>query len=289
MAVCRRRDYRYCARRAADHRHLRVDGVEFNLTSIAAVLTIVGYSLNDTVVVYDRVRENLRRYQKMPLPELLDISINHTLSRTILTALTTMLALAALYLFGGEVIRSFTFAMLFGVAIGTYSSIYIAAPILIAFKLRSDTFQKKDKEKDAPEERGSVTGAKLMARGIEIREAHFPGKAPIDTYGNGGFRFADMSHRGSLLCLPSGIHGWDVTSPEDMAAVAFERVLAEADEIEVLLVGTGTEMVILPKPLREALRAKKIVADPMNTGAAVRTYNILLGESRAVAAALIAV
>ncbi|TCT34825.1 protein translocase subunit SecDF [Martelella mediterranea] len=121
-------------------------GVEFNLTSIAAVLTIVGYSLNDTVVVYDRVRENLRRYQKMPLPELLDISINHTLSRTILTAVTTLLALAALYIFGGEVIRSFTFAMLFGIAVGTYSSIYIAAPILIAFKLRSDTFKKRDAE-----------------------------------------------------------------------------------------------------------------------------------------------
>ncbi|AJY47142.1 protein translocase subunit SecDF [Martelella endophytica] len=128
-------------------------GVEFNLTSIAAVLTIVGYSLNDTVVVYDRVRENLRRYQKMPLPELIDISINHTLSRTILTAVTTMLALAALYVFGGEVIRSFTFAMLFGVAIGTYSSIYIAAPVLIAFRLRPDTFKKKDE--DAAEAAGT--------------------------------------------------------------------------------------------------------------------------------------
>ena len=82
----------------------------------------------------------------MPLPELLDISINHTLSRTILTAVTTLLALAALYIFGGEVIRSFTFAMLFGIAVGTYSSIYIAAPILIAFKLRSDTFKKRDAE-----------------------------------------------------------------------------------------------------------------------------------------------
>ncbi|MEO1986221.1 MAG: protein translocase subunit SecDF [Martelella sp.] len=130
-------------------------GVEFNLTSIAAVLTIVGYSLNDTVVVYDRVRENLRRYQKMPLPELIDISINHTLSRTILTAVTTMLALAALYVFGGEVIRSFTFAMLFGVAVGTFSSIYIAAPVLIAFKLRPDTFNKK-KDEGAPEEQGTV-------------------------------------------------------------------------------------------------------------------------------------
>ncbi|MGR6430953.1 protein translocase subunit SecDF [Rhizobium sp. PAMB 3174] len=116
-------------------------GVEFNLTSIAAVLTIVGYSLNDTVVVYDRMRENLRRYRKMPLPLLIDTSINQTLSRTVLTSATTLLALTALYVFGGEVIRSFTFAMLFGVAVGTFSSIYIAAPVLIAFKLRPESFQ----------------------------------------------------------------------------------------------------------------------------------------------------
>ena len=116
-------------------------GIEFNLSSIAAVLTIVGYSLNDTVVVYDRIRENLRRYKKMPLPILIDTSINQTLSRTILTSVTTMLALASLYIFGGEVIRSFTFAMLFGVAIGTFSSIYIAGPILILFKLRPENFR----------------------------------------------------------------------------------------------------------------------------------------------------
>ena len=124
-------------------------GTEFNLTSIAAVLTIVGYSLNDTVVVYDRMRENLRRYKKMPLPVLIDASINQTLSRTVLTSVTTMLALIALWLFGGEVIRSFTFAMLFGVAIGTFSSIYVAAPVLIGFRLRSDAFQKDDDEKAA--------------------------------------------------------------------------------------------------------------------------------------------
>jgi SecD/SecF fusion protein len=121
-------------------------GIEFNLTSIAAILTIVGYSLNDTVVVYDRMRENLRRYKKMPLTELIDISINQTLSRTVLTGLTTMIALSALYIFGGEVIRSFTFAMLFGVAVGTFSSIYIAAPVLIAFKLRTDVFTKEDEK-----------------------------------------------------------------------------------------------------------------------------------------------
>ncbi|TPW29579.1 protein translocase subunit SecDF [Pararhizobium mangrovi] len=113
-----------------------ITGIEFDLSSIAAVLTIVGYSLNDTVVVYDRVRENLRRYKKMPLTDLLNFSINETLSRTVLTALTTLIALLALFIFGGEVIRSFTFAMIFGVVVGTYSSIFIAAPVLISFKLR---------------------------------------------------------------------------------------------------------------------------------------------------------
>ena len=113
-----------------------VTGIEFNLSSIAAILTIVGYSLNDTVVVYDRVRENLRRFKKLSLPALLDLSMNQMLSRTVLTSVTTILALAALYVFGGEVIRSFTAAMIFGVLIGTYSSIFIAAPLLILFRLR---------------------------------------------------------------------------------------------------------------------------------------------------------
>lgn len=125
-------------------------GIEFNLTSIAAILTIIGYSLNDTVVVYDRMRENLRRYKKMPLDVLIDTSINQTLSRTVLTGSTTLLALLALYLFGGEVIASFTLAMLFGVLVGTFSSIYIAAPVLIAFKLRPETFQEQDAESARP-------------------------------------------------------------------------------------------------------------------------------------------
>ncbi len=119
-------------------------GTEFNLSSIAAVLTIVGYSLNDTVVVYDRVRENLRKFKKMPLPLLLDTSVNQMMSRTVLTSATTAVAIAALVIFGGEVIRSFTVAMLFGVVVGTFSSIYIAAPVLILFKLRPESFGKKD-------------------------------------------------------------------------------------------------------------------------------------------------
>ncbi len=124
--------------------------IEFNLTSIAAILTIIGYSLNDTVVIYDRVRENLRRYKKMPLSMIIDASLNQTLSRTILTGLTVLLALLALYLFGGEVIRSFTFAMLFGVGIGVFSSVYIAAPVLIAFKLRPIARMRRTRRTKSP-------------------------------------------------------------------------------------------------------------------------------------------
>ncbi|MDB5523858.1 MAG: hypothetical protein JWM58_1621 [Rhizobium sp.] len=128
-----------------------------------------------------------------------------------------------------------------------------------------------------------------MAKGIIIREQHFPGRAPIDAYGNGGFRFADMSHRGSILCLPSGIYGWDMQEGTPLDETNLGKVLAEAAEIEVLLVGTGNHLKPLGKELRAALRQAGISADPMSTGAAVRTFNILLAEQRAVAAALIAV
>lgn len=110
--------------------------IEFNLAIIAALLTIVGYSLNDTVVVYDRIRENLLKFRKMPITELLDLSINDTLSRTILTSFTTLLALGALYVFGGAVIAGFTFAMIWGVVIGTYSSVFVAAPLLLLINPR---------------------------------------------------------------------------------------------------------------------------------------------------------
>jgi uncharacterized protein len=128
-----------------------------------------------------------------------------------------------------------------------------------------------------------------MAAGIVIHDAHFPGRAPLDAYGNGGFRFADMSHRGSILCLPSGVHGWKPADPLALDVADFAQVLAEAPGIEILLVGTGTELRPLPKPLRAALKDAGISSDPMSTGAAVRTYNVLLAEDRAVAAALIAV
>ncbi|MBT3373709.1 MAG: protein translocase subunit SecF [Rhodospirillaceae bacterium] len=109
--------------------------MEFNLSTIAALLTIVGYSINDTVVVYDRVRENLRKYKSMELTEVLNLSINDTLSRTSMTSVTTLLALVALFIFGGAVIQGFVFAMIWGVIVGTYSSIFIAAPLLIVLGL----------------------------------------------------------------------------------------------------------------------------------------------------------
>jgi preprotein translocase SecF subunit len=120
--------------------------LEFDLSSIAALLTIVGYSLNDTVVVYDRIRENLRKFKAMPLSELIDRSINETLARTTTTSLTTLLALGALFLFGGPVIASFVDAMIFGVVIGTFSSIYISAPVLIYLNLRTGRSAAEEEE-----------------------------------------------------------------------------------------------------------------------------------------------
>lgn len=112
--------------------------IEFNLSIIAAILTIVGYSLNDTVVVFDRVRENLRRFKTTALKDVLNMSINQTLSRTIMTSVTTLLALVALYVLGGEVIRGFTFAMIWGVIVGTYSSVFVASTVLLRLGVKRD-------------------------------------------------------------------------------------------------------------------------------------------------------
>ena len=119
--------------------------IEFNLSIIAAILTIVGYSLNDTVVVFDRVREFLRKYKKMPLADLIDLSINSVLPRTLLTSMTVLIALLALYFFGGPVINGFTFTMIWGVLVGTYSSIFIAAPVLIVLGTNRESVREKAK------------------------------------------------------------------------------------------------------------------------------------------------
>jgi uncharacterized protein len=118
---------------------------------------------------------------------------------------------------------------------------------------------------------------------------HLPRSAPIEAYGKGGFVFDSMSHRGSLLCLPDGIWAWPVTKPEQIDSYSLERIFAAANSIDTLIVGTGTEVWLPPSGLREALRAVRVVLDAMQTGPAIRTYNIMMGERRRVAAALIAV
>lgn len=135
--------------------------LEFDLNSVAAVLTIIGYSLNDTIVVYDRIRENLRKYRKMEIVPLLDLSVNETLSRTIMTSLTMIIALLALLIWGPEVIFGFTAAMLLGIFIGTYSSIYMAAPMLVWLKVGPDSFVAKETAANMGAERmGPTDGAR---------------------------------------------------------------------------------------------------------------------------------
>lgn len=122
-------------------------GLEFNSTSVAAILTIIGYSINDSVVIYDRIRENLKKFKKMNLSELLNVSINSTLSRTVLTASATLASLTALIVFGGDTLKSFSVSVFIGIIIGTYSSVYISAPILIYIDPRRSESKDKAKEK----------------------------------------------------------------------------------------------------------------------------------------------
>ncbi len=139
-------------------------GLEFNLAIVAAILLIVGYSMNDTVVVYDRVRENLRKYKTMPLFDLLNRSVNDTLARTVITSLTTLLALLALFIFGGEVIRGFSFAMIWGVVIGTYSSVFIAGATLLYVR----------PERGAKADKAGVGEAERTATAIDTPEIDTP-------------------------------------------------------------------------------------------------------------------
>ena len=118
--------------------------IEINLSIVAAVLTIVGYSMNDTVVIYDRIRENLSKFNKLEIDQVSNLSVNETLSRTLITSVTTLLALFSIFILGGEILKGFSFAMILGVIIGTYSSIFVASPVLRYLKVSSKTLEKKE-------------------------------------------------------------------------------------------------------------------------------------------------
>ena len=120
--------------------------IEINLSIVAAVLTIVGYSMNDTVVIYDRIRENLSKFNKLEIDQISNLSINETLSRTLITSVTTLLALSSIFILGGEILKGFSFAMILGVIIGTYSSIFVASPVLKLFKVSYKTLEKKEEK-----------------------------------------------------------------------------------------------------------------------------------------------
>ncbi len=126
-------------------------------------------------------------------------------------------------------------------------------------------------------------------RPLERREQHLPEQVPVEAYGNGGFRFGGMSHRGSILILPSGVHGWSAVAPSDITSESLAQVLDEADEIEMLLLGTGLDLVPAKRDVAQALRERGIKHEAMSTGAAVRLFNVMLGERRKFAAALLAV
>jgi preprotein translocase subunit SecF len=134
-----------------------ITGLEFNLSIIAAILTIIGYSLNDTVVVYDRVRENIRKFRKMTMEDVLNLSLNQTLARTVMTSVTTLVALLALFFLGGEVIRGFTAAMIWGVVVGTYSSVFVASPMLMFFNLDRASMIMDDDKADPTVDKSKLT------------------------------------------------------------------------------------------------------------------------------------
>ena len=273
--------------------------IDFDLTSIAALLTILGYSLNDTVVIYDRIREMLRRYKRLPMPDLLNASVNATLSRSIVTHVTVAMSLLALLLFGGQAIHSFTATMMFGVVlVGTYTSVFIASPILIYLGVGAGRMGGAE-EPEPPAAAATTASAVREARGssaargsaplARMERRHLPRQAPIDAHGGGGFRFAGMSHRGSLLCLPDGIWAWPVSAPAALTDDCSTLVFARADALDFFILGTGDAPWIMPEPLRLRFREAHISVDAMTTGPAVRTYNVMLMEGRRVGAGLIAI
>ena len=204
------------------------------------------------------------------------------MSRTVMTAATTALSLLALVLFGGQAIQGFAQVMLYGVVICTYSAICISSPMLDLYR------PARIGDREGSGGQGRRSGVEPMSSG-RLYDGFLPGRYQFDAYGNGGFRFADMSHRGSLLALPSGVRAWPVASMADLTDEVLDPIFTEGDALELLLFGTGLDIAALPARSATRFREAGIGLDVMQTGAAARTYNILLAENRKVGAALIAV
>ena len=242
--------------------------LEFDLSSIAALLTILGYSLNDTVVIYDRIREMLRRYKKLPMADLLNISINSTLSRSIITHVTVTLALLALLLFGGHAIHSFTATMMFGVVlVGTYTSIFIAAPILIYLGVGSTARRRPTTANTPTRSPPPAPGRRERARPALSRQSDDRrlrrGRLPLRRH----------VAQGSILATPSGIRAFAPKTAAEIDAGSLAPVFADAAEIEMLIIGTGRDIVAVAPELRGKLKEAGIAVDPMPTAAATSTYS----------------
>ena len=263
--------------------------LDFDLSSIAALLTILGYSLNDTVVIYDRIREMLRRYKRMPTVELINIADQRH----------------AVALDHHPCHRDAGAAVAAAVRWPDHPQLHRGDDV----RRRAGRHLHVDLHRVAHSHLpgrwpGPGAGGARGRSGCGIRQTgagqaltlvhaaetpHLPHRAAIDGYGKGGFSFAGMSHRGSLLCLPSGIWAWPAVQRSELTEAAFERVFAEASDIGLFLIGAGRDAWVLPDPLRLRFHQAKISVEVARTGTAVSTYNILLGEGRRVAAGLIAV
>ena len=212
--------------------------LDFSLTALAALLTIAGYSINDTVVIFDRVRENMRRYKKMALIDLLNLSINETLARTLMTSGTVFVAVLALVLFGGPVLYSFSIAMLWGVIVGTYSSIWIASACLVYLKLRPEQL------------RGQGRGEGREGQGV-IPPRHggpldktLPTPDPaqvqlIRSYGPGHFLISERDWREPVLVTPTVTTAWNVTRAEELSLDNLAPLTSAPMPTELLVLGCG--------------------------------------------------
>ena len=295
---------------------MSLTGIDFDLTSIAALLTILGYSLNDTVVIYDRIREMLRRYKRMSMPDLLNASINATLSRSIVTHFDGVAVPA-----GAAPVRRACDPQLHrhhDVRRRAGRHLYVGVHCLADPDLSrrrpypagragggrgAGTDRAADRSDNAVAARANVAARagpplerdefirKLVSAFRDhalVDDPHLPQQVVIDAHGEGGFRFGGMSHRGSLLCLPDGVWAWPVATPAALTAEALAPVFARAADLDFFLLGTGSEPWMPPPSLRARFRETNISFDVMATGPAVRTYNVMFLEGRRVAAGLIA-